>query len=89
MAYPTSLRKTGLPTKRRTGAAGAAVTATVGTAVATTAATAVSPYGYAQAQADAIVANINALRLDTLAVVTLVNELRATLVELGAHKGSA
>ncbi len=44
-------------------------------AVATTSATNVAPYGYAQAQADAI--------------VTLVNELRAALVEKGLIKGSA
>lgn len=44
-------------------------------AVATTAATNSSPYGYAQAQADAI--------------VTLVNELRAALVAVGLIKGSA
>lgn len=44
-------------------------------AVATTAATNSSPYGYAQAQADAIVA--------------LVNELRAALVALGLVKGAA
>lgn len=47
-----------------------------GAAVATTSATNSSPYGFAtQAQADAI--------------VTLVNELRATLVAVGLHKGSA
>lgn len=43
-------------------------------AVATTAATSSSPYGFTSTQADAI--------------VTLVNELRAALVALGAIKGS-
>lgn len=52
-----------------------AVTTTVGSAVATTGATSTSPFGYSSAaQADAIVTNINALRVDLLALVT---ELRA------------
>lgn len=52
-----------------------AVTTTVGSAVATTGATSTSPFGYSSAaQADAIVANVNALRVDLLALVT---ELRA------------
>ena len=67
----------------------AAVTATVGSAVATTAATDSTPFGYAEAQANAIVANINALRVDVLAVVALVNRLRSDLVEMGLIKGSA
>lgn len=46
-----------------------------GAAVATTAATNSSPYGFSEAQANAIVA--------------LVNECRATLVAFGLHKGSA
>jgi hypothetical protein len=54
------------PVDQRSGAAQAAV--------ATTAAT-TSAYGYAQAQADAI--------------VTLLNEIRATLVEKGLMKGAA
>lgn len=41
--------------------------ATLISAVATTAATNSSPYGYAQAQADAIVANLNAIRLALIA----------------------
>ncbi|HKP93451.1 MAG TPA: hypothetical protein VJS88_06110 [Chthoniobacterales bacterium] len=44
-------------------------------AVATTAATNSSPYGFSQTQADAI--------------VTLLNEIRATLVAKGLMKGSA
>lgn len=55
------------PVARRSGAAQAAV--------ATTAATNSSPYGYSQAQADAIIA--------------LLNEIRATLVAKGLMKGSA
>jgi hypothetical protein len=43
--------------------------------VATTAATNSSPFGYSQTQANAI--------------VTLVNEIRATLVAAGLMKGSA
>lgn len=44
-------------------------------AVATTAATSSTPYGYSQAQANGI--------------VTLLNEIRATLVAAGLMKGSA
>lgn len=44
-------------------------------AVATTAATSTTPFGYAEAQANAI--------------VTLLNEIRATLVAFGIMKGSA
>lgn len=74
---------------QRAGAAQAAVTTTVGSAVAGTSATAVTPYGYAQAQADAIVTNINTLRTDVLALATLSNELRAAQVALGTIKGAA
>lgn len=55
------------PIVRRVGAAGAAV--------ATTAATSSTPFGFSEAQANAIVA--------------LVNELRATMVAVGLHKGAA
>lgn len=47
----------------------AAITTTVGSAVAGTAATSATPFGYAEAQANAIVANVNALRVDLLALV--------------------
>lgn len=53
----------------------ATITTTVGSAVATTGATNTTPYGYSgAAQADAIVANVNALRVDLLALVA---ELKA------------
>ena len=55
------------PVAQRAGAAQAAVT--------TTAATSTTPFGYSQAQADAIVA--------------LVNEMRAALVAVGIIKGAA
>lgn len=55
------------PVVQRVGAAGAAV--------ATTAATSSTPFGFSEAQANAIVA--------------LVNELRATMVAVGLHKGAA
>src|SRR4029077_3362385 len=55
------------PVAQRSGAAQAAVV--------TTASTNSSPFGYTQAQADAL--------------VTLVNELRAALVAVGLIKGSA
>ncbi|HVT74580.1 MAG TPA: hypothetical protein VHD61_15710 [Lacunisphaera sp.] len=88
MANPTSLRKLGLPITRRTGAAQAAVAQT-SVAVATTAATDVSPYGYTQAQADAIVAQLNAAVADIAALTTLVNELRTALINARLIKGSA
>ena len=77
------------PVIQRAAAAQASVTTTVGAAVATTAATNVAPYGFTQAQADAIIANLNALRVDVLAVVVLDNEVRAALVEKGIIKGAA
>lgn len=55
------------PIAQRAGAAQAAVT--------TTASTSTTPFGYTQAQADAI--------------VTLVNEMRAALVASGLIKGAA
>lgn len=55
------------PTAQRSGSAQAAVV--------TTGATASSPYGYSEAQANAIIA--------------LLNEIRATLVAKGLMKGSA
>lgn len=44
-------------------------------AVATTAATNVAPYGYAQAQADAIVTAVNALQADVDNVKKVVNKI--------------
>jgi hypothetical protein len=82
---------------------GSAVAATVGGALATTAATTSTPYGFSQAQADgliarvnalivdnaALVAQINLLRTDSIAKDTLVNELRTALVNKGFIKGAA
>jgi hypothetical protein len=51
--------------------------------VATTAATNSSPYGYAQAQADAIVTNLNAVIADNLQNRKLLNSLIDTLQALG------
>ena len=76
------------PVAQRAGSAQAAVTDTVGSAVVTTTATNSSPYGYTQAQANAIVTNVNTLRADVITLTTLVNELRAALVEKGVIKGS-
>jgi hypothetical protein len=76
------------PVVQATGASQAAVTQT-GVAVATTAATNSSPYGYAEAQANAIVANLNAATVDIAALIVLVNKLRTDLVALGAIKGAA
>lgn len=66
----------------------AAVTTTVGAAVDDTAATSTTPFGYAEAQANAIVANVNALRVDVLALTTLVNQLRSDLVAMELIRGS-
>lgn len=76
-------------TAQRTGATQAAVTNTVGAAVAATAATSTVPFGFAEAQANAIVTNVNALRVDVIANNALLNELRAALVEKGLIKGAA
>lgn len=83
------LRRHGLALRRRAGSAQAAVTATVGAAVATTAPTNSGPYGFAQTQAAALITNINALRVDVLALTTLVNELRAAAVARDEIKGGA
>jgi hypothetical protein len=67
-----------------------AVTATVGSAVATNSATNSTPFGYvSDTQADAIVTNVNALRVDVLALNTLVGALRTALVNAGIAKGGA
>lgn len=68
----------------------AAVTTTVGAAVAATGATNSSPYGYVgAAQADAIVTNINTLRVDLLAINTALTAIRAALVANNIIKGGA
>lgn len=77
------------PSAQRASANQAAVTTTVAGAVAGTAATSTTPFGYAQAQADAIVTNVNALRVDLLAMNTLLTELRAAAVAKGFIKGAA
>lgn len=77
------------PVVQQASANQAAVTTTVGSAVAGTAATNSSPYGFAQAQADAIVANVNALRVDVLALNVLLTALRTALVNTGIVKGAA
>ena len=77
------------PSAQRAGAAQAAVTATVGASLATTAATTSTPYGFSQAQADGLIARVNALIVDNAALVALTNELRAALVAKGVIKGAA
>lgn len=52
-------------------------------ATATTAATNVSPYGYSQAQADAIVTNLNAVRADLADTAAVLNSLIDDLQALG------
>jgi len=77
------------PVVQPSGATEAAVVPTVGAALATTAATTSTPYGFSQAQADGLIARVNALIVDNAALVALVNKLRADLVLLGAIKGAA
>jgi hypothetical protein len=88
MANP-SLKKSGLVVAKRAASAQAAVTATVGAALATTAATTSTPYGFSQAQADGLIARVNALIVDNAALIVLVNEQRTTLINAGLIKGSA
>lgn len=88
MANPTSLRKAGLAVTRRASSAQAAVTQT-SAAVATTSATNSSPYGFSQAQADALIVSHNAAVVDIAALTVLVNELRTTAINLRTIKGSA
>lgn len=76
------------PVAQRAGSAQAAVTTTVGAALATTAATTSTPYGFSQVQADGLIARVNALRVDVLALTALLNELRAAEVEKGLIKGA-
>ncbi|WP_395739302.1 hypothetical protein [Prosthecobacter sp.] len=75
------------PVAQRSGSAQAAVTNTVGAALATTAATTSTPYGFSQAQADGLIARVNALIVDNAAQTVLINELRAALVEKGLVAG--
>lgn len=72
----------------------AAVTTTVGAAVGTTAATNTTPFGYTtQAQADDLVARVNQLRADVIAINTLLTAIRNALIPGGIGinliKGSA
>jgi len=48
---------------------------TVGAAVATTAATSSTPFGFAEAQANDLVARVNQLRVDVLALKATINEI--------------
>lgn len=58
-----------------------AVAATVGAAVAVTGASNSTPFGYTTAaQANDLVARVNQLRADVLALTALVNQLRGLLV---------
>jgi hypothetical protein len=57
---------------------------TVGAGVAVTGATDQGPFGYTEAQANAIVAHINALRIDMIAIFAQVNALRNDIASLTA-----
>ena len=61
---------------------------TVGSSVATTSATKTTPSGYTtNGQADAIVTNVNALRVDVLAMKVQINLLLAALRRNGQNPG--
>lgn len=77
------------PIAQRSSSAQAAVATTAITAPATTGSTSTTPYGYTSTQADAITVAVSSLVTRVAAQTTLVNELRAALVALGAIKGSA
>ena len=64
----------------------AAQSDTVGAAVASTGATAVSPYGYTEAQANAIVANVNTLKTDAAAHTTAITAINALAADVLALK---
>ncbi len=78
--FPVSFGAESTPIGQRSGSAQAAVNASAITPVATTGSTVTTPYGYSQAQADAIPAAINAVITRQGSIITLLNELRATLV---------
>ena len=63
--------------------AASTVPAATATAVATTAATSTSPFGYSQAQADALVASVNALVADNLALRKVINQIIDDLQAVG------
>ena len=86
MALATKFRKQGIPLKQRSSASQAAVTATAAAVVTTGAST--SAYGFTEAQANALIAQGNANRVDIAALIVLVNQLRSDLVARGDIKGS-
>ncbi len=55
------------------------LTATVGAALATTAATTTTPYGFSQAQADGLIARVNALIVDNVALRAAARENAAKI----------
>jgi hypothetical protein len=77
------------PVVQRASSSQAAVATTAITAPATTASISTAHYGYTSTQADAISAAVSSLITRVAANTTLVNELRAALVALGAIKGAA
>ena len=87
MANPTSLRKAGVAITKRSSSNQAVVTQT-SAAVATTAATNSSPYGYSQAQADAIRVAVNLHTVEITAILVLLHEQRTALINAGLIKGS-
>jgi hypothetical protein len=77
------------PIAQRSGSAQSAVATTAIAAPATTLSISTAHYGYTSTQADAISLAVSGLVTRVAANTTLVNELRAALLALGAIKGSA
>jgi hypothetical protein len=76
------------PVPQRSGAAQTAVTSTATTTLAATSASNSSPYGFTTStQANALVTLVNQLKADNANLATLVNELRAALVQKGLIAG--
>lgn len=77
------------PVVKRASVDQAVVVASAVSAVATTGATNSTPFGFSEAQANAIIALVNDLKAKDAAMATLVNELRAALIAKGLIKGAA
>src|SRR3972149_7727494 len=76
------------PVAQPSGSTQAAVATTALTTMATTAATSTTPFGFTEAQANAIIAAVNGHALGGHSAIVLVNKIRADLVTLGLIAGA-
>jgi hypothetical protein len=76
------------PITQRTSASQALVATTAIAALDTTLPTSTAPYGYSSTVAAAILSTVNTLSVRAAALTVLANEIQASLVVLGAIKGS-